>query len=72
MASASRRSLKCRNYSPPRSTSFEDKDTEEDLRLLLAPGSSLGGARPKASVIEKDGRLAIAKAMCRNRRDYAV
>jgi len=22
----------------------EDKDTEEDLRLLLAPGSSLGGA----------------------------
>ena len=50
----------------------EDKDTEEDLRLLLAPGSSLGGARPKASVIGKDGRLAIAKAMCRNRRDYAV
>jgi len=39
----------------------EDKDTEEDLRLLLAPGSSLGGARPKASVIEKDGQLAIAK-----------
>jgi serine/threonine-protein kinase HipA len=39
----------------------EDKDTEEDLRLLFAPGSSLGGARPKASVIEKDGQLAIAK-----------
>jgi len=39
----------------------EDKDTEEDLRLLLAPGSSLGGARPKASVIEKNGQLAIAK-----------
>jgi serine/threonine-protein kinase HipA len=50
----------------------EDKDTEEDLRLLLTPGSSLGGARPKASVIEKDGQLATAKAMCRNRRDYAV
>ncbi len=50
----------------------EDKDTEEDLRLLLAPGSSVGCARPKASVIEKDGQLAIAKAMCRNRRDYAV
>src|SRR6185437_9166442 len=30
-------------------------------RLLIAPGSSLGGARPKASVIEKDGQLAIAK-----------
>jgi serine/threonine-protein kinase HipA len=40
---------------------MEDTDTEEDLRLLFAPGSSLGGARPKASVIEKDGHLAIAK-----------
>jgi serine/threonine-protein kinase HipA len=40
---------------------IEEKDTEEELRLLFAPGSSLGGARPKASVIEKDGRLAIAK-----------
>jgi len=39
----------------------EEKDTEEDLRLLFAPGSSLGGARPKASVIEKGGHLAIAK-----------
>jgi len=40
---------------------MEDTDTEEDMRLLFAPGSSLGGARPKASVIEKDGHLAIAK-----------
>jgi serine/threonine-protein kinase HipA len=39
----------------------EDADTEEDLRLLLGPGSSLGGARPKASVRDKDGHLAIAK-----------
>jgi len=38
-----------------------DADTAADLRLLLAPGSSLGGARPKASVREKDGALAIAK-----------
>jgi len=38
-----------------------DKDSDEDLRLLLAPGSSLGGARPKASVRDKDGHLAIAK-----------
>jgi serine/threonine-protein kinase HipA len=38
-----------------------ETDTVEDLRLLFAPGSSLGGARPKASVREKDGRLAIAK-----------
>jgi serine/threonine-protein kinase HipA len=40
---------------------MEDTDTEEDLRLLFAPGSSLGGARPKASVRDKDGGLAIAK-----------
>ena len=39
----------------------DDTDTAEDLRLLLAPGSSLGGARPKAAVRERDGQLAIAK-----------
>jgi serine/threonine-protein kinase HipA len=38
-----------------------ETDTDEDLRLLLAPGSSLGGARPKASVRDRGGRLAIAK-----------
>ena len=39
----------------------DEKDSEEDLRLLLAPGSSLGGARPKASVRDKGGHLTIAK-----------
>ncbi len=39
----------------------EDNATEEDLKLLLAPGSSLGGARPKASVRDQGGHLAIAK-----------
>lgn len=38
-----------------------DEDTDDDLRLLFAPGSSLGGARPKASVRLRDGSLAIAK-----------
>ncbi len=38
-----------------------DTDSDEDLRLLLAPGSSLGGACPKASVRDRDGHLAIAK-----------
>lgn len=38
-----------------------DSDSDEDLRLLLAPGSSLGGARPKASVRDSGGHLAIAK-----------
>lgn len=37
-----------------------DSATEEDLKLLLAPGSSLGGARPKASVFDQH-HLAIAK-----------
>jgi serine/threonine-protein kinase HipA len=40
---------------------LNETDTDEDLRLLLAPGSSLGGARPKASVRDSDGHLAIAK-----------
>ena len=38
-----------------------DEETEEDLRLIFAPGSSLGGARPKASVIDQRGHLSIAK-----------
>lgn len=40
---------------------LEDDESIEDLKLLLAPGSSLGGARPKASVRDLDGSLAIAK-----------
>jgi serine/threonine-protein kinase HipA len=38
-----------------------DEGTDEDIRLLLAPGSSLGGARPKASVRDRGGALMIAK-----------
>ena len=38
-----------------------DGGSDEDLKLLLAPGSSLGGSRPKASVFDRDGNLAIAK-----------
>lgn len=38
-----------------------DEESAEDLRLLLAPGSSLGGARPKASVRDASGALLIAK-----------
>ena len=46
------------------SLAFEqDEDTLNDrwLRQLLAPGSSLGGARPKATVRAADGTLWIAK-----------
>lgn len=40
---------------------MDDKESDEDLQLLFAPGSSLGGARPKASIRERNGTLAIAK-----------
>ncbi len=38
-----------------------DSDANEWLRMLIAPGGSLGGARPKASVSHQDGSLWIAK-----------
>ncbi len=36
-------------------------EADNAILLLLAPGSSLGGARPKASVRDHDGQLSIAK-----------
>lgn len=39
---------------------------EKWLSLLIAPGSSLGGARPKANFEEKDGSLWIAKFPAKN------
>ena len=46
------------------SLAFENGENGQDekwLRQLIAPGSSLGGARPKASVQAPDGSLWIAK-----------
>jgi serine/threonine-protein kinase HipA len=40
---------------------MSDTESKEDLRLLLASGSSLGGARPKASVRDRDGHFCVAK-----------
>jgi serine/threonine-protein kinase HipA len=40
---------------------LRDEETDEDLQMIFAPGSSLGGARPKASVTDQHGRLTIAK-----------
>ena len=45
---------------------LQDTESASDLRLLLAPGSSLGGARPKASVLDRDGSLMIAKFPARS------
>jgi serine/threonine-protein kinase HipA len=37
------------------------KEKKGDLDLLLAPAGSLGGARPKAVIRDKDGTLTLAK-----------
>ncbi len=39
----------------------DDPDYATWLRMLIAPGGSLGGARPKASVLDERGALWIAK-----------
>jgi serine/threonine-protein kinase HipA len=38
-----------------------DRETDEDLLLVLAPGTSLGGARPKATIRDTNGTLLVAK-----------
>ena len=50
---------------------LRDEETEEDLQMIFAPGSSLGGARPKASVIDQHGHLSIAK-FPRETDDYSM
>lgn len=47
------------------------EESEEDVRLLFAPGSSLGGARPKASVRDSRDRLWIAK-LAKPDDDYSI
>lgn len=37
------------------------QETDDDLELVFAPGSSLGGARPKAVVVDPDGKEFVAK-----------
>lgn len=51
------------------SLAFEKNDDESEgkwLKQLVAPGSSLGGARPKASVVAPDDSLWIAKFPSKN------
>ncbi|MCH8534350.1 MAG: HipA domain-containing protein [Flavobacteriaceae bacterium] len=49
---------------------FENnKDNElvkQWLNVLMAPGSSLGGARPKANILDMDNNLWIAKFPAKN------
>ncbi len=44
----------------------DDTENLKWLNMLMAPGSSLGGARPKASVVDTKGQLWIAKFPSRN------
>jgi serine/threonine-protein kinase HipA len=44
----------------------DDTQKMKWLNMLMAPGSSLGGARPKASVVDSKGHLWIAKFPSRN------
>ncbi len=37
------------------------QETSEDLRYLQGKGTSLGGMRPKCTLVDEDGRLAIGK-----------
>lgn len=45
--------------------SFENDDNNDEIRkwltVLMAPGSSLGGARPKANILDTDKSIWIAK-----------
>ncbi len=45
---------------------IDDPDYLKWLSILIAPGASLGGARPKASIIDDNGELWIAKFPSRN------
>jgi serine/threonine-protein kinase HipA len=47
------------------------EETEDDLFIIFAPGSSLGGAIPKASVIDVQGNLFIAE-FPKDSDDYSV
>ena len=42
------------------------QELDQDIKDLVDPGASLGGARPKASVVDTNGDLLIAKFPSRN------
>jgi len=44
----------------------QDEISKKWLAVLMAPGSSLGGARPKANVLDKDKSIWIAKFPAKN------
>jgi serine/threonine-protein kinase HipA len=44
----------------------DNKEVQKWLSVLMAPGSSLGGARPKANILDEDKELWIAKFPSKN------
>lgn len=55
------RALEAASLALERDEDNTDRQADEWLRMLIAPGGSLGGARPKASVVDPKGHLWIAK-----------
>ncbi len=50
---------------------YRNEESDEDLQIIFAPGSSLGGARPKVSIIDQHGQLSIAK-FAKDNDDYRI
>lgn len=48
------------------SVELDDQSAMKWINMLMAPGSSLGGARPKAGVVDNSGQLWIAKFPSKN------
>lgn len=63
---ASLRDLEVASLELEKDNSIDDPHYLQLLNLLLAPGSSLGGTRPKASIVDKKGQLFIAKFPSKN------
>lgn len=55
------RELEAASLALERDEDNTDAAGNEWLRMLIAPGGSLGGARPKASVVDPQGQLWMAK-----------
>src|SRR3546814_10091152 len=48
------------------SSDLNNDELKEWLAILMAPGSSLGGARPKANILDENNELWIAKFPSKN------
>lgn len=65
------KSLASASFEMEKSEDFHLLPNEKWLKQLIHPGTSLGGARPKASILDEEGNLCVAKFPSRND-DYDV